>query len=73
MVLRDTVILADSSVEAAADTQDGAEQGARELIAHFNGQLDGLRGEQRPRQEAVTWNSKVTWVMARCCVQTPVT
>lgn len=54
MVLRDTVILADSSVEAAADTQDGAEQGARELIAHFNRQLDGLRREQRPRQEAVT-------------------
>lgn len=45
VVLRDAVILADSSVEAAADTQDGAEQGARELIAHFDGQLDGLRGE----------------------------
>lgn len=58
VVLHHAVILADSSVEAAADTQDGAEQGARELVAHFDGQLDGLRVEQRPCQEAVTWGER---------------
>lgn len=50
------VILAGSSVEAVADTQDGVEQGARELITHPDCQLDGLHAEERPRQQAVTWN-----------------
>lgn len=55
MVLSDAVVLAGSSVEAVADAQDGGEQGAGELVTDFDGQLDRLRGEGRPCQQAVTW------------------
>lgn len=63
VVFCDAVVLAGSSVEAVADTQDGGEQGACELIAHSDGQLHRLRDEQRPCQEAVTWSRKVTRVI----------
>lgn len=56
VVFCNAVILTGSSVEAVADTQDGIEQGARELITHPDCQLDGLRAEERPRQQAITWN-----------------
>lgn len=56
MVFCHAVILTGSSIEAVADTQDGIEQGARELITHPDCQLDGLCAEERPRQQAITCN-----------------
>lgn len=58
MVFSNAVILAGSSVEAVAHVQDGGEQGAGELITDFDGQLDRLRGEKSPCQEAVNWSRK---------------
>ena len=40
VVFHDAVILTGSSIEAVADPQDGSEQGTRELISDFDGQLD---------------------------------
>lgn len=53
MVFGDAVVLAGASVEAVADAQDGGEQGAGELVTDHDGQLDRLRGQGRPRQQAV--------------------
>lgn len=58
VVFSDAVILAGSSVEAVADAQDRGEQGAGELVADCDGQLDRLRGEGSPCQEAVTWSGE---------------
>lgn len=55
VVVSDAVVQAGPSVEAVADVQDGGEQGAGELVADFNGQLDRLCGQRRPCQDAVTW------------------
>lgn len=53
VVFGDAVVLAGASVEAVADAQDGGEQGAGELVTDHDGQLDRLRGQGRPRQQAV--------------------
>lgn len=55
VVLHHAVVLAASSVQAVADSQDGAEQGAAGLIAHPDRQLEGPQAEERPGQQAVTW------------------
>lgn len=60
VVFSDAVILAGPSVEAVADAQDGGEQGAGALVTDFDGQLDGLCGQGRPCQEAVTWSGHIT-------------
>lgn len=54
MALGDAVVLAGPPVEAAADPEDGGEQGAGELVADSHRQLDGRRAEGRPRQVAIT-------------------
>lgn len=56
VVLHHAVVLAASSVQAVADAQDGAEQGAAGLIAHPDRQLEGPQAEERPGQQAVTWS-----------------
>lgn len=42
MVFSDAVILARSSVEAVADTQDGSEEGAAQFVTDLDAQLDRL-------------------------------
>lgn len=42
MVFSDAVILAHSSVEAVADTQDGSEEGAAQFVTDLDAQLDRL-------------------------------
>lgn len=55
VVFSNTVILAGSSVDAVTDSQDGCEQGADELVTHSDGQLNRLRGERGPCEEAAAW------------------
>lgn len=42
MVFSDAVILARSSVEAVADTQDGSEEGAGQFVTDLDAQLHRL-------------------------------
>lgn len=58
VVFGNAVILAGSSVEAAANTQDRTEQGAGELVADPDSQLHRLGAEGSPRQVAITWSGK---------------
>lgn len=58
VVFSDAVILAGSSVEAVANTQDGGEQGTGELVTNLDGQLDRLGSERRPCQVTITWSGE---------------
>lgn len=62
----DAVILAGAPVEAVADVQDGGEQGAADLIADFDGQLDRLCGEERPCEETVTCGTDKRVIQHEC-------
>lgn len=53
VVFSNAVILAGPSVQAVTHSNDGSEQRAGELVAHSDGQLDRLDGEDGPRQEAL--------------------
>lgn len=54
VVFSNAVILAGSSVQAVTHSCDGSEQRAGEPVAHSDGQLDRLDGEDGPCQEALT-------------------